>query len=156
MPDLFVPGNLLRIKDFQFENGDSRDKYLFVLLRNDTVAYVISSLATSQNKLRVSATKSGCYHDARISTYYHFPAGEVIGTGNFYFDKETYVFFRDNVRKIPIADLSLYASATDPFAIAHVATLKMEEMKKLLQCVVNSTFTPADLKIELSAFKDSL
>lgn len=156
MPDVFLPGNLVRIKDFQFEDGSSRNKYLFILLRDGTTAYVISSLATSQNKLNVAATKSGCYHHPRLSTYYHFPAGEVIGTGDFYFDKETYIFFRDNVRKIPVTELSQYGSTIDPFAIAHVATLSTEELKKLLNCVVTSTFTPEDLKMELTSFKDSL
>lgn len=156
MPDVFAPGNLVRIKDFQFEDGSTRDKYLFVLLRNDGGAYVISSLTTSQNKLNVSATGSGCYHDPRTSTYYHFPAGEVFGDGNFSFDKETYIFFRENVRKIEVADLTSYASATDPFAVASITTLKNEELKKLLQCVVSSTFTPEGLKAELTAFKDTL
>ena len=156
MPDVFLPGNLVRIKDFQFENGTSRDKYLFVLLRNDSEAYVISSLTTSQNKLNVSATKSGCYLDARLSTYYHFPAGEIVGDGNFSFDKETYIFFKENVRKVEVSDLTKYVSSTDPFAVAPITTLKTDELKKLLQCVVNSTFTPGDLKIELNAFKDSL
>lgn len=156
MPDDFLPGNLVRIKDFQFEDGTLRDKYLFVLLRNDIAAYVISSFTTSQNKLNVTATKSGCYFDARISTYYHFPAGEIVGNDNFYFDKETYIFFRENVRKLLISDLIKYASATDPFAVASITTLKTEEFKKLLQCIVNSTFTPEDLKMELSTFKNSL
>jgi hypothetical protein len=43
---MFFAGNLIRIKDFQFENGNTRDKYLFVLLRNDGAAYVISSSNT--------------------------------------------------------------------------------------------------------------
>lgn len=156
MPDVFAPGNLVRIKDFQFEDGSTRDKYLFVLLRNDGGAYVISSLTTSQNKMKVSATRSGCYHDPRISTYYHFPAGEVFGDGNFSFDKETYIFFRENVRKIEVAHFTGYADATDPFAVVSITTLKNEELKKLLQCIVSSTFTPEDLKTELIAFKDSL
>ena len=156
MPDVFAPGNLIRIKDFQFENGNTRDKYLFVLLRNDGAAYVISSLTTSRNNLNVNATRSGCYHDSRTSTYYHFSAGEALGDGNFSFDKETYVFFRENVRKLELADLTNYASATDPFAVAAITTLKNEELKKLLQCVVSSTFTPEDLKAELTAFKDIL
>ncbi|MDX2278113.1 MAG: hypothetical protein NW218_00935 [Saprospiraceae bacterium] len=156
MPDVFAPGNLVRIKDFQFEDGSTRDKYLFVLLRNDDGVYVISSLATSQNKMNVSAIRSGCYYDTRISTYYHFPAGEVFGDGNFSFDKETYIFFRENVRKIEVADLTSYTSITDPFAVASITTLKNEELKKLLHCVVTSTFTPEDLKAELTAFKDTL
>lgn len=156
MPDVFAPGNLVRIKDFQFEDGNTRDKYLFVLLRNDGGAYVISSLTTSRNKMNVSATRTGCYHDSRTSTYYHFPAGEVFGDGNFSFDKETYIFFRENVRKLEVADITNYTSANDPFAVAQITTLKNEELKKLLQCVVSSTFTPEDLKVELTAFKDSL
>ena len=156
MPDVFLPGNLIRIKDFEFEDGTVRDKYLFVLLRNNFAAYVISSFTTSRNKLSVSATKSGCYFDSRVSTYYHFPAGEVIGTGNFSFDKETYIFFRENVRKFLVSDLSEYGSVADPFAIAHVATLHDMELKKFLQCVVTSKFTPEDLKTELAAFRDSL
>ncbi len=149
MPDVFLPGNLVRIKGYQFEDGTQRDKYLFVLLRNDATAYVISSLTTSQNKMNVSAAQSGCYLDSRISTYYHFPAGEVIGTGDFAFDKETYIFFRDNVRKLAVNDLSLYASIKDPFAVAHVATLSKEGLKKLLQCAITSKFTPTGLKTEM-------
>lgn len=156
MPDVFAPGNLVRIKDFQFEDGSTRDKYLFVLLRNDGGAYVISSLTTSQNKLNVSARRIGCYFDSRISTYYHFPAGEVLGDGNFSFDKETYIFFKENVRKLDVETLTRYGDPTDPFAVAHITTLNNEELKKLLQCVVTSTFTPQDLKAELTAFKDSL
>jgi len=106
--------------------------------------------------MNVSATKSGCYHDPRISTYYHFPAGEVFGDGNFSFDKETYIFFRENVRKIEVADLANYGSAADPFAVTQITTLKNEELKKLLQCVVSSTFVPEELKGELTAFKDTL
>lgn len=120
MSDVFAPGNLIRIRDFQFENGNTRDKYLFVLLRNDGATYVISSLTTSQNKLNVSATRSGCYYDYRTSTYFHFPAGEVLGDGNFSFDKETYIFFRENVRRIETADLASYASVTDPFAVTQI------------------------------------
>ena len=131
MPDVFFPGCIVRIKDFQFEDGTSRDKYLLVLIRNDSAAYVISSLATSRNKFNLGATKSGCYFDVRLSTYYHFPANEIVGDGDFYFDKETYIFFRENVRKIPLAELHQYASDVDPFAIAHVGTLKSEELKKI-------------------------
>lgn len=156
MLDVFAPGNLVRIKDFQFEDGSTRDKYLFVLLRNDGGAYVISSLTTSQNKMNVSTTGSGCYYDIRTSTYYHFAAGEVIGNGNFSFDKETYIFFRENIRKIEVADLMNYANTVDPFAVTQITTLKNEELKKLLQCVVSSTFTPLGVKEELIAFKDSL
>lgn len=156
MSDVFAPGNLIRIKDFQFENGNTRDKYLFVLLRNDGAAYVISSLTTSRNKLNVNATRIGCYHDSRTSTYFHFPAGEVLGDGNFSFDKETYIFFKDNIFKTDVANLTNYTSTTDPFAVTQITTLKSEELKKLLQCVVCSTFTPEDLKAELTAFKDTL
>lgn len=156
MPDVFLAGNLVRIKDFQFDTGNSRDKYMFVLLQNEDDAYVISSLTTSQNKLNLSATRTGCYLHGRFSTYYHFPAGEIIGTGNFSFDKDTYIIFKDNVRKISVNVLDGYISATDPFAAAHITTLRTEELKKLLHCVVTSTFTPEDLKTELTAFRDSL
>jgi len=155
MPDVFTPGNLIRIKDFKFEDGNTRDKYMFVLLRNDGGAYVISSLTTSQNKLNVSAIGSGCYYDARISTYYHFSAGEVLGDGDFYFDKDTYIFFRENIRRIEVAALDVYVSATNQLAAAHITTLKKEELKWLLQCVINSKFTPKDLKDELATYKDS-
>lgn len=156
MPDDFAPGNLIRIKNFQFEDGNTRDKYLFVLLRNKDSAYIISSLTTSQNKLNVSASGSGCYFDQRTSTYYHFPAGEILGDGDFFFDKETYIFFKENVRKIDIVDLVRYINPADPFAVAKITTLKNEELKKLLQCVVSSIFTPEELKMELTAFIDLL
>jgi uncharacterized phage-associated protein len=117
MPDVFASGNLIRIKDFQFEDGSARDKYLFVLLRNDRGAYVISSLTTSQNKLNVTASRSECYHDSRTSTYYHFPAGEVLGDGNFSFDKETYVFFRENVRKLEVEPHMGHRTKYNPFGV---------------------------------------
>jgi hypothetical protein len=156
MHDVFAPGNLVRIKDYEFEDGTKRDKYMFVLYANDAEAYLISSLTTSRNKFDVTATKSGCYFHSRLSTYYHFPAGEVIGDENYAFDLDTYVLFKDNVRKIDIPSLTHYIESGDPFAVVRITTLKSDELRKMLQCIAHSTFVPVGLKAELIAYRDSL
>jgi len=156
MTDLFQPGNLLRIKDFQFEDRSTRDKYLFVLLRNETEAYVISTLTTSQNKWNLSATKRGCYFQKGFFTYYHFPANDPLDAEGFFFDKETYILFRDNIRKTNLAELLAYFDPSDPLAVLRLATLDNKALRLLLDCILQSPLVPNDLKAELAPFRDRL
>lgn len=156
MPDVFQPGNLIRIKNFEFEDRSTRDKYMFVLLRNETEAYVISTLTTSQNKWNLSATKRGCYHRTGIFTYFHFPANETLDMGGFFFDTSTYILFRDNIRKISLAELLNYFHPNDPLSVIRLATLENQALRQLLDCVLSSPFVPNNLKAELNAFRDSL
>jgi hypothetical protein len=157
MPDVFFPGHLVRVKDYLFEDGTTRDKYLLVLLRNEQSLYILHSLTTSQNKFNLSASKIGCYHHPKLSTYFHFPAKEVFGNGNFYFDKETYILFSNNIRKVELADLlALHEGNLDPFTIAHITTLTNTELKQVIGCAINSRFIPMDIKAELTTFRDAL
>jgi hypothetical protein len=155
MHEVFSPGNLVRIKDYMFEDGTTRDKYMFVLFSDNAQAYVISSLTTSQKKFDLQATKIGCYNHPMLSTYFHFPGEAVFGLEDYFFDKDTYVLFSANVRKIDAQTIDGYLESKDPFAITRITTLRGSELKNLLSCVILSKFTPNDLKLELTVFRDS-
>ncbi len=87
------PGLILRIKEYRFEDDQSvRDKYSIVLYTNDSEAYLIHSLTTSQNNLNVPGTKFGCSVYRNIP-YYFFPVGQIIGDEGFFFEKDTFIFF---------------------------------------------------------------
>lgn len=154
MQILFNPGALLRIKNYEFEDGSTKDKYLIILLANPDAAYVIHTLTTSRNKLGVTSFKRGCSVHHQTVPYYCFPAGEIIDEDGFFFDVDTLILFRDNIRKVPIPSFEKYDEA--PFGLIRLATLSTEELKRMLKCILKSKFVPQNLKQELSNFKDIL
>src|SRR5690348_17044247 len=93
------PGLILRIKNYKFEDDNSvRDKYSIVLYTNENEAYLIHTLTTTQNNLLVPGLRHGCSVHQNIP-YYFFPKELIIGDNNFYFEKDTFIFFRNNIRK---------------------------------------------------------
>src|SRR6516225_8626476 len=93
------PGLILRIKNYKFEDDNAtRDKYVIVLLTNASELYLVHSLTTSQNNLNVPGLNYGCSVYNHVP-YYFFPKNISIGDQNFSFEKDTFIFFRSNVRK---------------------------------------------------------
>lgn len=154
MEALFKPGTLLRIKNYEFEDGSTRDKYLVILLANPNAAYIIHTLTTSRNKLGFTNFKRGCSVHQQMIPYYCFPAGETIDEDGFFFDVDTLLLFRDNIRRVPISNFEKYEE--EPFGLIKLATLSIEELKRMLKCILKSKFVPQNLKEELSNFKNSL
>jgi hypothetical protein len=158
MSNFFKAGSLVRINNFQFEDGTVRDKYLIVLYRNDTEAFVIHTLTTSKNNLNLTVKQHGCNVENvnnRPIPYFFFPENYIIDTNSgFYFDVDTYVFFLNNIRKATIQELNRYDDGN--LNLVLLAQLDNKELKRLLKCVLKSPFAPKDIKILLTDFKESL
>jgi hypothetical protein len=154
----FNAGTLVRIKDFQFEDGSIRDKYLIVLFRNDEATFIIHTLTTSKNNLNLLSKQHGCNvqtHNNHAIPYFFFPENHVLdAVSGFYFDVDTYIFFLNNITKVPIEAFKRYDS--DVFSLIELAQLNTFELKRLLKCILKSSFVPNDIKTILTDFKESL
>ncbi|MES2331801.1 MAG: hypothetical protein V4539_19495 [Bacteroidota bacterium] len=148
------PGLILRIKDYKFEDDNSsKDKYAIVLYADDKKAYIIHSLTTSQNNRNMPALQYGCsvHHS---TPYYFIPRGQVIGNENFSFEKDTFIFFRNNVRKELVSKFE--AASQKLFGLLLLGVLSNEELKRIIKCALKSKFVPEEIEKELILFKSSL
>ena len=91
-------GLILRIKNYKFEDDTSKDKYSIVLYVDDKKVYLIHSLTTSQNNPGVPNLKYGCSVYKNIP-YYFIPQGQVICNQEYYFEKDTFIFFSEQCQK---------------------------------------------------------
>jgi hypothetical protein len=149
------PGLILRIRNYKFEDDQStRDKYSIVLYTNKEDAYIIHTLATSQNKPVVPADNHGCSVSGNIP-YYFFPSQHVIGDKGFFFEKDTFLFFMGNVRKEMCSKFE--RAATQNFlGVVELGLLESAELKRIIKCALKSNFIPEDIATLLRTFKDSL
>lgn len=152
---LWKPGQILRINNYKFEDdGSTKDKYAIVLYTNDTEAYLIHSLTTSQNNLSVGSGNYGCSVHHNVP-YYFIPKNQVIGDQGYYFDRDTFIFFSGNIRKEQYSKFKIAASK-QIFGLANLGNLTNEELKRIIKCALKSRFIPSDIESLLRAFKDSL
>ena len=142
-------------KEFKFEDDNSRrDKYTIVIFANNDYAYLIHSLTTTQNNLQVEAKNYGCsIHNGRMP-YYFFPSYQIVGSDNFFFEKDTFIFFQSNIRKENFSKFD--EAARIPFGLISLGILTNEELKRIIKCALKSQFIPADIVQELNDFKQSL
>jgi hypothetical protein len=148
------PGLILRIKDYKFDDdGSTRDKYSIILHTNDKELYLIHSLTTSQNNQAVPRSHYGCSVHQSIP-YYFIPAKQSIGDDNFYFEKDTFIFFQSNIRKESYAKFETAAKTL--WGVVSLGTLTNEELGRILKCALKSRFIPANIVSELSGFKATL
>ena len=143
--DNYQERHLLRIEDYEFQDGDGlRDKFMIVLNRNEESAFIIHTLTTKQ-ALGFDPKKAGCHTSGKIS-YFYFLKDEVIGESGFSFKLDTFIFFRDNIRKEALKSFEKYAN--DKVVFQDIISKKV--LKDLIDCMLNSMFiTPeqADLLI---------
>lgn len=151
---IWKPGQILRIKSYQFEDdGSTRDKYAIVLYTNENEAYLIHCLTTSQNNISVPVINYGCSIHHHLP-YYFIPQGHVIGNEGYFFDKDTFIFFRNNVRKEAFSKMELAAKTL--FGVISLGVCSHTELKRIIKCALKSNFIPQEIEKELSIFKDSL
>lgn len=149
----YKPGSLVRVNEYEFEDdGSKRDKYMIVLYHNNTNALIIDCLTTTKNKMGVPAQHKGCAVHNNKLPYYFFPALQVIGKQNYYFDFDTFIFFKDNVRLEPIAKFDKYV-ALSIFGLVKLDELPAEELKRLIKCALKSRFVPNNIATILAGFK---
>ena len=78
--DVLRPGNVLHIKDYEFENGGgTRDKYLFAIDVSDTLSLLLRVLTTSQVKVPADKATHGCRNESENGLhYYMFQRGRLL------------------------------------------------------------------------------
>jgi hypothetical protein len=150
----FIPGNILFIKKYEFEDGgDSKDKLAIVLHSDcDKIAF-IHCLTTSQIKVPKEKILHGCCQspDNGLS-YYMFEEERIIGDENFKFDKNNFIHFRENVI-LTECDKFLLFYNNDLYL---KGKLTSNEYKRLLKCVCNSQHVKRPIKNELLKLKESV
>ncbi len=124
-----------------------------VLFADDKAAYLIHSLTTSQNNQLFPAIQHGCSVYKNVP-YYFFPQNLIVGDDGFYFEKDTFIFFNNNVRKESFAKFD--AASKILFGVISLGTLANEELKRIIKCVLKSRFIPQEIEIKLNDFKTTL
>jgi len=152
LDNILQQGHLLLIEDYQFQDGNgSKDKFLIVINRNDEFAYIIHTLTTSQNKLNLPSDNFGCLVTGNIP-YFFIQKNVELGERNFSFDKDTYIFFRNNVRKENISSFLKYNENN----ILLKEKLSNSFLKRLLKCMLKSDFIDLNIEKELQKIKNTL
>jgi hypothetical protein len=152
---IWKSGQIVRIKDYRFDDDNSiRDKYSIVLYADDKFAYIIHSLTTSQNNQNVEIKNIGCSLHKGILPYFIFPKNIQVGDNGFYFEKDTFVFFKSNVRK---EDFVKFESASKQlFGIIELGILNNYELKRIIKCALKSNFLSKEIIRILTDFKEKL
>ena len=97
--EILQQGHLVLIEDYQFQDGNgSKDKFLIVINRNDEFAYIIHTLTTSQNNSNFPSENYGCSVVGNIP-YFFIPKNQELGVKKFKFEKDTFIFFRNNTKR---------------------------------------------------------
>lgn len=145
-------GHLLLIEDYQFQDGNgSKDKFLIVINRNDEFAYIIHTLTTSQNNMNLPSENFGCSVVGSIP-YFFIPKDYELGIKKFKFGKDTFIFFRNNIRKENLTSFSKYSENS----IILKEKLPSSFLKRLLKCMLKSNFIDLNIEKELIAIRDQL
>ncbi|RXF67743.1 hypothetical protein [Arcticibacter tournemirensis] len=101
--DILKPGNILRIPDYEFENGgESRDKYLIVIDLSAEKSLLLRVLTTSRIHVPEDKIMHGCRNEPENGLHYFmFEKERCIGTlaeSDFRFPKHTFILFRNNIK----------------------------------------------------------
>ena len=146
---MFTVKNILRITDFDFEDGsDLRDKYLLILFQSDEDA-IIAPLTTSVDKVPDHFKTKRCIQDtdSRIHCYY-IPKGIQIGESGFFFKKDTFIHIHPNsfaTRKISyLTEKYLIKNLIDAKDVLHE-----QEYCDLIYCMYKSSHVPRGIKSSL-------
>ena len=152
LDEILQQGHLVLIEDYQFQDGNgSKDKFLIVLNRNDEFAYIIHTLTTSQNKLNLPSENFDCLVAGNIP-YFFIQKDTVLGENKFSFDKDTFIFFRNNVRKKNVSSFLKYNERN----LILKEKLSNTFLKRLLKCMLKSEFIELNIEKELIRIKDQL
>lgn len=143
---MFENGNILHIDKYEFPDGTIKNtgKFLIVLL-NTNETTIIASLTTSHNHVPDEIKEHGCIKDDIINIHcYHFQREKEIASNNFFFDKDTFIYFVRNVFERQIETIK-----NKQDSITLKGKLCDEEYKELVYCVYKSKFIKTAIKNKL-------
>lgn len=145
---MFVPPNIVLIKNFDFERPGStpKDKFIIILFQTDDEA-IIAPLTTSKDRVPDEHKTKRCIHvhgGADIHCYY-IPKKLTIGRSGFQFVKDTYI----HINPSNLKRRSLTALKTK-YEITGAAELKDAlidgEYSDFLYCMYKSRHVPRGVK----------
>ena len=141
---MFENGQIIHIENYEFDNGDIKNtgKFLIVIL-NQEGKTIIASLTSSQNYVPDNLKKTGCVNDKtkQISCYF-FPKSINITANNFFFPKDTFIYFHHNVFKKEINHLlKKYQNK-----ITEKGKLIDKQYQDLIYCIYKSQFTKRGIR----------
>jgi hypothetical protein len=123
------------------------------LWANDKDLYLIHSLTTSRNNNSVPGIHHGCSIHLGIP-YYFIPARLPMGDESFFFEKDTLIFFRSNVRKESYEKFEKASKTL--WGVVSLGVLTDDELARIIKCALKSKFIPHGIVAELSIFKETL
>ena len=148
------PGAIYRFKNYTFEDDQSqRDKYTIILYSSLHETVLIHSLTTSQNKMHVPELHYGCSMYNAQFPYFFFPSGKLIGDQSFSFNKNTFIFFANNIRKEPVEKFE--KAAKQIFGLSYLGTLFPDELKRIIKCALKSKMITKEIEATLIGVKNS-
>ena len=135
---MFTKGSIYFISNYQYEDGGTpTNKLLLVVCIDDENSLLLRALPTSQQKVPDQMVHHGCTNNNTFS-FFTFLKDRVIGITNngddFSFDKNTFVFFRDNVEVIPYQTILSYY----PDNASLLGELSEDEYKRFMKCIKGS------------------
>lgn len=137
--DSFKERHLLRIEDYEFQDGNgTRDKYMIVLNRNEDSAFIIHTLTTKQAQ-GFNPGKSGCFTKNTFS-YFYISKDKIIGENGFCFELDTFIFFANNIRKESLKSLEKYPKEN----VVLQDIVEKRFLKSLIDCMLNSIFITSE------------
>lgn len=154
---MFVLKNILRIKQFDFEDGKSlpRDKYLLILFITGEDA-ILAPLTTSVDYVPDHYKTSRCIKDDLSCIHcYYIPKDLVIGERGFFFPKDTYIHIHpSNLKSRKVSNLKSRYQDTGVVELKDV--LIPSEYCDLLYCIYKSHHVPRGVKMALEPVIESL
>lgn len=145
-------GNILLIKNFQFEDADAtRDKYLIVVTTDQDKTIFVRCLTTSVQKIPDDRVIHGCCNSVcGTFSHYVFEKSRAICDNRFSFPKHTFVYYNNNVREISI---DLFEKKT--YDISLVGRLTPTEYKRFIKCMKGSRHIQRAIKPIIDAINIS-
>jgi hypothetical protein len=137
---ILVTGVLYRVNNYVFDDDlSNKDKYMIVIHVDSENIFIIDTLTTSQNHTKSIVSKFGCH--IKPFHFFYFPKLNRITDLSFFFDLDTYLFFKNNIRKEEISKFEKLKT-NSKLAIAYLGNLNTSILKELLLCMIQSGSIP--------------
>ena len=139
---MFLPPNIIKIEDFDFERDGStpKPKYMIVILQTSTDA-IIAPLTTSKDYIPEIHKSKRCVEDKQsMLSCYCIPGKLKVGNKGFAFPLDTYVQVQGNLMKRSIAHLKEKYQSNEKAEL--LDELTASEYRRLLKCIYKSQFVP--------------
>ncbi len=142
----FEAGCIIRIKNYQFEDGNGqKDKFLLVVAIDNENLTFIRTLTTSKQKIPDSKVHHGCSNsEDGVFSFYIFEQGREICTNKYCFPKHTFIYYQNNVLELSIADFR-----AKKYEIEVKGVLHYNEYKRLIKCMQNSKHIKRGIKAKI-------